>query len=158
MGTRSNTGRSPCRCPLIRRDPPGAPDFVLSYKNNFITVNINPESNPDIVADACNLLLPNDNFSVYFSSHTIEHVHDVNKFFTEAYRVLQTNGLMITICPNRLLHQHSDKVAIGETCFNDFTPDELMVYVQKNFPNLFEVVQFNTRNNNFDFDLILRKK
>ena len=62
------------------------------YKlNGFIGVDIDKDSDADIVASAFNLPFDKDSVSEIYSSHLVEHFNpeEVKKFFSEIYRVLK---------------------------------------------------------------------
>lgn len=50
-------------------------------------------------ADACNLPFPDNYFSTVISISTLEHIKDVEKVFSQVYRVLKKNGLFIFTVP-----------------------------------------------------------
>ena len=96
-----------------------------SYKNNTtpifnsnewdeIRLDIDPKAKPDIVSSMLDMHEVDDNtFDAVFSSHNIEHVfsYQVNKAFSEIFRVLNDNGFLVITCPD--IQQVSIEVAKG---------------------------------------------
>lgn len=125
---------------------------------NFTTCNIVP-GRAQVTCDACALPFESESFSLVFSSHTIEHVHDANKFIVECDRVLMPGGFLYIICPDRNLDPHNDTANqdLGGRSYEEFTPKELMDRISTLLPTYRNVLSFNTRHNNYDFDIFLRK-
>ena len=87
---------------------------------NVVTLDINPENKPDIVADAEDMKVVGDkSFDVVYSCHFLEHVYNPEKVLRECNRILKPKRILFFIVPvvplNRLwkdgdkynLHQHS---------------------------------------------------
>ena len=55
--------------------------------------------NIDKVANATNLDFDNASFDCHVSSEVIEHIDDIDKYFSEAYRVLKNDSLLIIKAP-----------------------------------------------------------
>jgi len=91
---------------IINKIPPGtssikidvgggnAPDYY-SFGTDFITVNINPVAEPNVVADANNLPFANKSINIYCSSCLPMELLSKPEFFTEASRVLNSGGTII---------------------------------------------------------------
>lgn len=60
-------------------------------KNGFIGIDINKNSQADIIASACDLPLVENSVDEIYSAHLVEHFYpnEAEKFFSEIYRVLK---------------------------------------------------------------------
>ncbi len=60
----------------------------------FVGVDIDPESNADVVASALDLPFEDESVDEIFSAHLVEHFNpsEAQKFFDEIYRVLKKGG------------------------------------------------------------------
>ncbi len=81
----------------------------------------------DQVVDALHLPFANETFNTYCSFETLEHIHDPEKFFSEAVRVLQPGGKVVISVPF-LYREHS-----GGSGFDYFryTKSELTLLAEK---------------------------
>jgi predicted SAM-dependent methyltransferase len=69
--------------------------------NNFINLDYDPITYPDIVRDVDEgLPFDSDKFEEIYSSHVIEHVKDVFFFMYEIWRVCKNGAKIKIICPN----------------------------------------------------------
>lgn len=68
----------------------------------YIHLDIDPKWNPDIVADARKIPLPDNSVDEILAQHVIEHFpwSETNKILKEWYRVLKPNGIIKIICPD----------------------------------------------------------
>ena len=62
---------------------------------NAVTVDIDPEANPDIVADAHALPFPDASYDVVICREVLEHVHQPEVVISELYRVLAPGGTLL---------------------------------------------------------------
>jgi len=53
----------------------------------------------DLVCDACKLPFRNGSFDTYASFEVVEHISDIQKFYSEAARILKKGGRCITVSP-----------------------------------------------------------
>ena len=65
----------------------------------WITVNIEPEACPDILADITSLPLPDSSANIALMCETLEHVQDPIKALKEANRILMPGGILIGSVP-----------------------------------------------------------
>ncbi|MBQ7457095.1 MAG: class I SAM-dependent methyltransferase [Desulfovibrio sp.] len=68
-----------------------------------IRLDIDPESNPDILGDMRNMEgVATSSMDAVYSSHNIEHcyAHDVPKALREFLRVLKPEGFLVITCPD----------------------------------------------------------
>ncbi len=64
-------------------------------KEGFIGVDLEKETNPDVVASALSLPFDDDSVDEVFSAHLVEHFdpEEAQQFFNEIYRVLKNNAI-----------------------------------------------------------------
>ncbi len=64
-------------------------------REGFIGVDLEKETNPDIVASALDLPFNNDSVDEIFSAHLVEHFEpkEAQRFFNEIYRVLKNEAV-----------------------------------------------------------------
>jgi len=122
----------------------------------ILTVNIDKRVKCDIRARAERLPFLDESLAFIVSSHTVEHIRgDLKETFKEWFRVLKPNGLIGIVMPDKRHFLHDPQQ----------TEDGIVAYREmesKELPKLFsdlsmETLLFDTRQNNFDFDLVLRK-
>lgn len=90
--------------------------------DGYTTLDIDPMSNPDIIADARNMsMVENNSIDEIFCEHVLEHIPDTIKVMSEFYRVLKPNGKLIIIVPHGKHH--------------DFwgTPDHVKPFIELTF-------------------------
>ena len=82
----------------------------LFETKEYISVDIDAQTSPDIVASCESLPFSNDTFDTILSSQMLEHVTDVDKCLSEIYRVLKPEGKFILTVPmtNELHAEPSD--------------------------------------------------
>lgn len=68
--------------------------------STITTLDIRPETRPDIVADLCYMpQIAADTFDLVLCSHVLSHVHAVDRALSEIYRVLKRDGILIVFEP-----------------------------------------------------------
>lgn len=67
--------------------------------NKYIRLDISPDCEPDIVADAQNIPLPDKSFDSIISTQGLEHMTNPTKVIMEFYRVLRENGYCLVTVP-----------------------------------------------------------
>jgi len=151
-----------------------APDGIMidiggSYLSNGKPSSWSAETKPyilklNILSDNCDIkntraeILPfqNESVSLIVSAHTVEHIKgDLSATFKEWVRVLKFGGLIGIVMPNKKHFLHNTEVVEdGKKAYHELEPDELL----KLFSELpVEILLFNSRQNNFDFEIIVRK-
>jgi SAM-dependent methyltransferase len=76
------------------------------YFPNRLTVDIDPERKPEIVADAHNLPFEEGEFEQILCTEVLEHVKDPRKVVSELHRVLKSGGLVVLT--TRFVFPHHD--------------------------------------------------
>ena len=100
-----------------------------------------------------------NSYGIIESSHSLEHMEDTEKTMREWIRILKPGGILLIIVPDGKYHKHDMDVtkSIGERCFIEWSVNEFKEMLNR-LTDVIDVIQFNTRNNNFDIDIIVRKK
>jgi SAM-dependent methyltransferase len=89
--------------PLIQRyatdkkvlDVGSAASPYTKYFPNRVGLDISPDNNPDIVADAHDLPFKEGDFSFVLCTEVLEHVKDPKKVVSEIYRILPKGGVCV---------------------------------------------------------------
>lgn len=126
---------------VVTKDPAEYKKYVLPY-------------------DGVSISSPDESFHVVETCHSLEHLKDVHASVAEFFRVLKVGGYMVNIVPNVLTHRHDlNDLKLGNQCYNEWSPEDCLSSVFQSYINngKFELIQFNTRNNKLDFDVILKK-
>ena len=71
----------------------------LFEKNNYKTLDIDPENKPDIVADIHALPVTDQSVDAIICKAVLEHVSDPQKAVEEIYRVLKLGGTVLAYVP-----------------------------------------------------------
>lgn len=77
---------------------------LFTKANSYIGLDIKPENiirnnRADIFYDGTNFPFSNQQFDIVICNQTLEHVENVNSFFSEIKRVLKKNGLILITVP-----------------------------------------------------------
>ena len=111
----------------------------------------------DITGDATDLPVKDNSLDFIVSLHAIEHMINVRRMFNEWYRVIKKHGIIGFIMPDKNYFAHYN--SSPEERFdapNEMTPDECLSIINEETD--FEVLFFNTFQNNFEFEGLLRKR
>lgn len=129
-----------------------------TYKiKNCISVNIDPNAKPDIFGRGEQLPVKSNSLGFVISSHTVEHIKNTKDLLQEWIRVLAPGGLIAFIMPDRNYFLHDPNVtAEGDAAVSEMSPEECLEIV-KDVKGI-DVVLFNSRKNNFDFEVVMRKR
>jgi SAM-dependent methyltransferase len=102
-----------------------------------VGVDISPEALADqdretVVADIRQVPLPDGSFPSVLSSHSIEHVPDPERVVAEAARLVEADGQVIFITPNRLTFGRPDEI-IDPFHYVEFSPGEFEALCRRGF-------------------------
>jgi len=110
----------------------------------------------DIYAKAQDLPFKDESFGYIVSFHTLEHIKgNLKEIINGWLRVLVPNGIISLSMPNKDYFLHDEKqMDEGKAAYHEMNPMELF--------NLFnelnvDILLFNSRKNNFDMDIVVRK-
>lgn len=136
----------------------GGPQGEMPFPVRVLTLNIEGQSDFGNIRADRQLPIADNSIGILQDCHVLEHCENTFATMTEWARILKPGGLMLHIVPDKRYHQHlmDENFKIGDRCFVQFSPDELL-NIAKQVPNM-EILQFDTKRNNFDMDLIMRKK
>ena len=135
----------------------GRSSWQLEKEPFSLKLNIK-ENAADIYARAEKLPFKNETVGYIVSFHTVEHIRgDLLLTFQEWLRVLVPNGLIGIVMPNKkyFLHNAEEKED-GIYAYHEMEPLELYSIFKK-IDNI-DIILFNSRENNFDFDIIIKKR
>jgi len=133
----------------------GGPGYIR-YGDKVMGLNITEDAN-HLVADGSNLPLLDNCLDFIISSHALEHIIDTRKTLKEWSRVLKPNGIMGIVIPDVRFFEH-EKEGVKET---DLAPSEMTAMQFKELldeRDELEILFFDTHRNNFDCDVLARKK
>ena len=65
----------------------------------YLSFDINPNRQPDLVGDICTYEFGNQNFDVVVLSEVLEHLHDPRLGLNNIYKILKPNGKLILSTP-----------------------------------------------------------
>ena len=123
------------------------------------TVNIDGESFPygNIRADRP-LPIEDNTYNIIQSCHSFEHMENPLETLQEWIRILKPGGLVLLIVPDNDFCQHNmdENIKLGDRCFTALSAEEWKEQVFDKLQGV-EILQFNRKRNNFDFEAILRK-
>ena len=110
-----------------------------------------------VISDALSTPFCSAMFHVVATFHAIEHMRDPVLFLKECARVLMVGGILYIVCPHKAFVSHDmTKMDEGERCYSEWSPDELLTLFRETLPT-FKVLSFNTRLNNYDFEICAQK-
>ena len=104
---------------------------TLKESKEYISIDIDPNSGADIIADAHELPFKDDCFDIIIANNVIEHFYDPTKAVSEMKRVLKKNGQLYFTIPfmhpvHEAPHDYSRLTRYGlEKLFNDFKSVEI---------------------------------
>ena len=114
----------------------------------------------DVVVTDFNLPFEDNSVGYIVSSHTLEHIPETPDIvISEWLRILKPGGLIAITVPNKIYMKHDNGPHIKkyDYAYNEVEPSELKVYLDK-ITDKCEVLIFNTNQNNFDINVLIRKK
>lgn len=120
------------------------------------SLKLNLKDPADINARAENLPFPDETFGYIVSFHTFEHIKgEPQETVKEWLRVLVPGGLLGIVMPDKRHFLHNPEVTNeGAAAYHEMEPKEVLEL----FSGLdAEILLFDTRKNNFDFEIVGRK-
>ena len=114
----------------------------------------------DIIVTDYRLPLEDDSIGYILSHHTLEHIpEDPDIVIKEWLRVLKLGGLIAITLPDDRYFKHENRSDISkyDWAYHEFTPTLFKSYLDK-ISDKAELLLFDTHENCFDFDVLLRKK
>lgn len=138
----------------------GAGDFkvlphVISVDNGHHAI-FGFQHKPDIVAEADNLsIIASQSLDFVYSSHTLEHVLDMEKTLREWWRVIKQGGLLVLYLPHKDFYPNIGQPGANPDHKRDFLPDDVIAAM----PLGWDLVDRQERNNDneYSFLLVFRK-
>lgn len=123
----------------------------IHRKDGFISIDLSPEYNPDIVADLNNPLpFDNDSIDEIYASHILEHIRNIIGLMNECYRVLKVGGIFDIIVPSILkpIYAFCDPTHVNFLCresFDYYSDDNRYEWLQKSYgiTSRFKIISFN---------------
>ena len=110
----------------------------------------------DILARGESLPFRDKSVNYVLSCHSLEHMPDTERTLNEWMRILKVGGFLAVVMPDKRHFLHDTNVtADGEIARHETTPEEILLLLKK--LQGAEILLFNTRNNNFDFDFLIKK-
>lgn len=123
----------------------------------FYGVNI--DGSGEIFADTTDLPFPDNSVDFILSSHTLEHVRDVEKAILEWIRVLKPGGIFYTIIPDKTVFTHANEMDSLHPYYasSEMSPSDFSALIERINQNIktgkyIKCLVFNARQNNLDFD------
>jgi len=122
-------------------------------------LDINFETARGINADGQCLPFKDNSIDFLISFHTLEHLPDIKRALAEWIRTLKPEGLVFAIMPDKKYFSHSNDPHIIKSLQapSEMEPVE-MESILDGFLDQIEILLFDSRKNNFDFDIVFRKK
>ena len=119
---------------------------IREYSQNVIGIDVNPEAvkraeiSDIIKMDGTKMDFPSNSFDKIYSSHTIEHIPDLNKFIREMERVLKPGGRILLVYPLELfrgchtlidaLYIHKNPLMMRKLHLHRLTPNKIKKLVE----------------------------
>lgn len=136
---------------------PGKDRSTWKTEESPFALKLNIAENCNVRARAEELPFQDSTIGYIVSFHTFEHIKGGPKeTLKEWIRVLAANGLLAISMPNRDFFLHNPEVSQeGEMAYHELKPEELLdLFSDLNV----EILLFDSRKNNFDFDILVMKK
>ena len=94
------------RCEVVANDIRATMTQVVDARVRAVRSELPPGASvTTLLGDVCALRLPPASFDAIFCNQTVEHVHDLDRFFAAAARVLRPGGRMVIANDNNLLNR-----------------------------------------------------
>lgn len=87
----------------------GRKEFLELYGNNVTTVDIDPQYEPDIVADLNEPLVLTGHYDWIILNNTLEHIYDAKRLIKDCHKLLAPAGQLVILVPFMIkIHQDID--------------------------------------------------
>lgn len=107
---------------------------------------------PDIMSEADKLdLFATQSLDFVYSSHTLEHVPDMEKALKEWWRVLKQGGHLVMYLPHKDFYPNIGKEGANPDHKRDFLPDEVIAAV----PDGWDLLEKQDRNEDDEYSMLL---
>lgn len=122
-----------------------------------LTLNIDLNASPDILGRGEELPVKTDSLGFIISSHTVEHIKNTRELLQEWVRTLIPGGLIAFALPDKNYFLHDkNNTDEGVAAVSEMSSDECFEIVKE--LRSVELLLFNSCQNNFDFEVVMRKK
>lgn len=107
---------------------------------------------PDIVAEADDLsIFGSQQFDWVYSSHTLEHVDDMEKTLKEWWRVLKPGGRLVLYLPHKDFYPNIGQPGANPDHKRDFVPEDVIAAM----PNGWDLIVNQDRNEDQEYSFLL---
>lgn len=87
----------------------GRKEFLPLYGGEVTTVDIDPQYEPDIVADLNESLVFNGQYDWVILNNTLEHIYDAKRLIKDCFNLLAPGGRLVILVPFMIkIHQDID--------------------------------------------------
>jgi len=127
-------------------------------KDNCANYNSNAHG-PQLIGDGGNLYWFKDKVLDYvFASHSLEDFEDTVGILREWWRVIKPGGHLIVIMPHAKYYPRHGTPGANPDHKHDFLPEMLLKQIDETFPGEYNLLQSESFDNNFEFDIVIQKK
>ena len=141
--------------------PPGEwKKYSLNVDCKLYLQNSGATKSPDIWCMGERLCIRSNSISKVYSCHSLEHMLNAKFTMIEWIRVLKPGGLLVIIVPVLEHHKHDHEIkTLGDRAPAEHTTEEFKEITDDVIKRTgAELLMFNTRKNNFDIDIVIKKK
>lgn len=133
--------------------------FDIGGPGDYGMLGLDIMPNTHINADGQYLPFRDNSIDYLFSSHALEHIPNPKLALSEAIRVLKPGSVAFIIMPDKrhFRHENAPTTCKPQQAPSEMEPSELKL-ILSDFDEKIEILCFDTRQNNFDFEVIFRKK
>ena len=124
-----------------------------------LAILLNIKENCDVSANATSMPFDDNTFGYIVSFHTFEHIKgNPIETLREWLRVLIPGGILAITMPNKDYFLHDPNVIEdGLAAYHEMNPAQFRDLL-KNFNDVVDVLLMDSRDNKFDFDILIRKR
>jgi len=135
----------------------GAGDFkilphVISVDNMHHNASFGFQFKPDIIADASKLdIIASQSMDFVYSSHTLEHVDDMQATLKEWWRVIKQGGLLVLYLPHEDFYPNIGQPGANPDHKRDFVPADVIAAM----PDGWDLLDCQERNGDQEYSFLL---